>query len=152
MVCLPRFNISTDLAPPPLEPFLPECGFCLACFQTLALNFEFLGEIVSRVNDTHLNFTCEVEVNVDFSVIWTIEIIDPETDDVERLDLSDRDPVEGGVVSIQADLVVLEDGTDFVITSVLIAPEMLIDMNVQCTAESPFGSESRVLNGDGNEI
>lgn len=145
LVCLPRFNISTDIPPADKEPFIPQCGFCVVCFKTLDLNFEFLPLSASVVNETYVNLTCPVEANVPFSVVWSVEIgVDPNTGTELRVELVDGGGIDGEQISITDDLVVLEDGTDFVITSVLIAPDAVLDMNVECIANSSFGSsESR---------
>ena len=153
LACLPRFNISTDLAPDNSAPLIPECGFCFVCFQTLDLVFEFLTLDSVRVNETYFNVTCNVEANVEFFVIWTIVESLGMTSEPMRRELTDRDLVGGERISIQFNSMILEDGTDFIINTVLTAPEAVFDMGLQCTTESDFGSESRnFTNPDSNAI
>ena len=145
-VCLPRFNISSDI-PPDINrpPLIPECGFCFICFQTLELNYEFLTVGSSRVNETHVNAICEVEANVDFSILWTIVMSPAGAAEDQVVDLIDGDFVSGGRISIQSNSMILEDGTDLVITSVLTAPEDVLEMELQCIVESSFEFKSRTF-------
>ena len=146
-VCLPRFNISTDIPTDNRPPLIPECGFCLVCFETLPLNYEFLTISSSRLNETYVNVTCEVEANVDFYVLWTIVMIpvDAAVDEEEIVDLTDGDLVSGRQIAIQSSSTIVDGGTDFVIASVLIAPEDVLEMDLQCIAESSLGSDSRTF-------
>lgn len=146
-VCIPRFNFSTDIPPDNRPPLIPECGVCFVCFETLPLNFEFLTVGTSRVNETYVNVTCEVEVNVDFSIIWTIVIspADATVDEEMVVDLIDGDFISGGRIAIQSNSAILDGGTDFVIASVLIAPEVVLEMDLECIAESSIGSDFRTF-------
>ena len=131
VVCLPRVNISNDLPPPPMEPTIPGCGVCRVCFETLPVNYEFLVTEAMLVNQTHTNYTCEVEVNVDFSLVWSSN----------GRTLVDGDLIDGVPVSIQSAKELLDGGTDYVIRSWLIGPDALTDMFVTCEAVTAFGSD-----------
>lgn len=137
LVCLPRFNISTDLPPPPREPVIPECGFCRLCFQTLDVNFEYLTTEAVRLNETHVNYTCEIEVNVEFSIVWFSN----------NQSLADGDLIDEEPLSIRSEMVLLDGGTDYVVNSMLIAPDALTDTYVRCEAVTAFISESVYLEG-----
>ena len=67
------------------------------------------------MNETHVNATCEVEANVDFSVLWIIVMSPAGAAEDQVVDLIDGDFVSGGRISIQSNSMMLEDGTDFVI-------------------------------------
>ena len=116
-----------------MEPTIPGCGVCRVCFQTLPVNYEFLVTEAMLTDNNQVNYTCEVEVNVDFSLIWISD---------GRL-LSDGDLIDDVPVSIQSMQELLDGGTDYVIRSWLIGPDTLTDMIVTCEAVTPFGSDFR---------
>ena len=116
-----------------MEPTIPGCGVCRVCFETLPVNYEFLVTEAMIVNDNQVNYTCEVEVNVDFSLVWSSD----------GRTLVDGDLVDDMPVSIQSMRELLDGGTDYVISSTLIGPAALTDMIVMCEAVTEFGSDFR---------
>ena len=134
MVCIPRFNLSSDLPPPGGDPFFPECGYCVTCFMTEEPFFEFEQTHVTRLNATYLALVCEVESNVDqFMVAW--QITDEEGG--EQTTIRDRDLIEGNPVRVRT-----TSSRTGSMTSILTAPDIVLEQDIQCMATSEFGSQS----------
>ena len=143
LVCLPRFNISTAALPPESNTtFISECGFCSVCFRTDDLVFEFMLTECSRVNESHVNLTCQIESNLDFFIEWSVGIIDPETDEPRRMKLVDGELFYMEPVSIYENSIEIEGGMEIIVTSELIVSDSIFQMDVECTARSVFGAES----------
>lgn len=137
MACRPTLNVSTDL--PSADPFgfIPECGFCIICFQTGDPYFEFETTAVRRINATYLELICEVLSNLaQYSVGWSIEEENDEDGEEDvRTTLVDRALVDGKPVSIS--VLTLSS-----VTSTLIAPDVVLEQDIQCTASADVLSQS----------
>ena len=72
-----RFALS-DLPPPGNDPFVRQCGFCVACLYTVEQEFEFERTEVVRVNETTWHVKRSLMLN-SLYIIWS-------TDDQMRLE------------------------------------------------------------------
>ena len=134
MICIPRFNISTDLPPPDSDPFIPQCGFCRSCFTTDEPFFEFERTTVTRVNETYVNLTCEVDSNIPrFSINWSIS--ESEEDDTDEL-------VDGGLIDEKPISIREIMQRDLTMISVLTAPDIVLEQDIRCTVVSSTESQS----------
>ena len=138
MVCRPDFNISA--IPPPNRdgntPFIADCGFCVTRYTTEEVYYDFDQTSVTRINNTYVRLVCEVMSNIPrFFINWSIS--DPE-DASEQLLLENND-----VIGDQQRVSIVNDrqGSSGLV-STLIAPEIVLERDVQCTAESDYESES----------
>lgn len=133
MVCTPDFNTS-DLPLTGDNPFIPECGYCIRCFMTEQPYFKFDETYVMRLNSTYVELICEVESNVnEFSITWSVAVEEGR----ERMVISNGDVIEGKLF-----LVDIASSTPGSVTSTLIAPDIVLDQDVQCMAMSEFASRS----------
>ena len=137
LVCRTSVNISELPSPPDQLPHVPECGFCSVCFETVAQQLTFETTRVDRVNETYVNLTCRVRSNAGFEVFWSAVPLDDAT---RRRRLDDRDRFDGERVAVSSNSVMM--GMDVVVTSSLVAPEIILEQDVECTAESNFESGS----------
>lgn len=132
------FNISS-LPVPQTAPRTQECGFCSVCLETEGQRFIFESTKVSRVNETYVNLTCQVESNADFTIAWTM-VSPSNSGSMPRRRLSDGDEVAGERVSITDQTLVDSNGRDFTVASYLVAPDIIFNRSVECRAASAFGS------------
>ena len=133
MVCIPSFNLSSDLPPPGGDPFIPECGYCVTCFMTEEPYFEFEETLVTRINATYVELVCEIESNVNpFMVAW--QVSDEEGGD--QTTIGDGDLIEGKSVGVRTES---RPGS---MTSELTAPDVVLEQDIRCVATSDFASQS----------
>ena len=134
MVCRPgSVNLTTDLPPTGAEdPYLAQCGYCITCFKTEEAYFEFESTSVARINASYVALLCEVASNlVSFSINWSIS----EEEGGETMMLEDGSFVDGNLVSVKVEQLSAT-------TSILTAPNVVLERDVQCTAESTVLSQS----------
>ena len=138
MICRPGFNTSS-IRPPPmpnrLTPFIADCGYCTACYSTEEIFYDFDTTTVSRIDATHVQLVCDITSNVaGFTSYWSIS--DPVNEN-ERIMLDDGGVIDGLPVSIADER---QGSGGFM--SVLVAPEGVLDRDIQCIANSSFGRQS----------
>jgi hypothetical protein len=115
-------------------PFIPDCGYCTACYATEEDFYDFEMTTVTRVNATHVQLLCDVTSNVpQFFINWSIS--DPEAAN-GRMRLDDGDVIDDRPVSVINE----RQGSDGYM-STLIAPEAVLDRDIQCIANSDFGPQ-----------
>ena len=139
LVCRRNVNVSAVLPPPPEEPLVSECGHCFVCFRTDTQRYTFRRTEMSQVNEELLNLTCEVQSNAPFGIVWRALSIDSRNP--QRIRLRDRDRYDGERVSIRSSDMMDRNRMNFVVTSTLIAPDTILEQNVDCLAESAFASQ-----------
>ena len=137
MVCRPDFNISSI---PRLNrngntPYINECGYCTTCYTTEEVFYDFDMTTVTRINDTHVRLVCDVMSNIPhFSINWSIS---DSVDANERLMLDNGDVVDEQPVSIVNEHQGLNG-----FMSTLIAPETILERDIQCMADSDYKTQS----------
>ena len=138
MICRPGFdtsNIRPPRMPNRLTPFIEDCGSCTACYSTEEIFYDFDTTTVSRVNSTHVRLVCDITSNVaGFAINWSIS--DP-VDENERMMLDNGDVIDDLPVFIADER---QGSGGFM--SVLVAPEGVLDRDIQCIANSNFGRQS----------
>ena len=96
--------------------------------------FKFDETYVMRLNSTYVELICEVESNVnEFSITWSVAV----EEGGERMVISNGDVIEGKLF-----LVDIANSTPGSVTSILLAPDIVLDQDVQCMATSEFASRS----------
>lgn len=138
MICRPGFNTS-DITPPPMPngntPFIADCGYCMACYSTEEVYYDFDTTTVSRINATHVRLVCDITSNVGrFFINWSIS--DPVNENEEMV-LDNGDVIDDQSVSI-----VNERQGSGGYMSTLVAPEGVLERDIQCIADSSFGRQS----------
>lgn len=118
---------------------VPECGLCAVCFQTDPLRITFEETSVSRLNDTYVSLTCRVNANVPVVTEWSVIGINADTAS-QRISLEDGDLMNGQEISV----VYSDSGMDYTETTVLVAPDIILDRDVRCTAFTAFGSQRSI--------
>ena len=118
---------------------LPDCGFCITCFQTDVLRIMFEETSVSQLNDTHVILTCGVNSNVLIVFEWSI-LNKTSSSSPQRVSLSSGFLLYGQRMFIDSSRR-YKSGRDFTGTSTLIAPNLILGKDVRCTAFTPFGSK-----------
>ena len=116
--------------------YVPECGLCAICFQTDLLHITFEETSVSRLNDTYVSLTCRVNANVPVVTEWSVIGINADTAS-QRISLADRDLVNGQEISV----IYSDSGLDCTETTVLVAPDIILEGDVRCAAFTVFGSQ-----------
>lgn len=137
LVCRPNvFDVTT------VDTFgLPECGFCVVCFQTDPLRIRFEETSVSQLSDTELSLTCRVNANVgDIGIRWSV-IRSPNGGQPRRVNLTNGDRFNEQRISITENIDVsgISPRAAYTLTSVLVGPNTILE-DVQCTVNSPYGS------------
>ena len=90
-----------------------------------------------------VNLTCQVESNVDFNIEWRVEVEDPETGAIRRERLRNGDLIDMEPIEINQNVVVIEEGSENIVTSELIVSEIIFEMgDVDCRARSAFLDQS----------
>lgn len=136
MVCRPGFNMSSI---PPLNqdgntPFINECGYCTTCYTTEGAFYDFDMTTVTRINKTHIRLVCDVVSNIPrFFINWSIS--DPVNN--ERMVLENGDVIDEEPVSIVNE----PQGSDSYM-STLVAPDVILERDVRCEANSDYKSQS----------
>ena len=104
----------------------------------------FEENLVSRVNETYTNLTCQVNSNANFEVVWTFitQVADGSS---RRRRLNEGDRVDGNRVSVYGTTLQDTNGVDFTVTSTLIAPDIVLEQSVECLAESEFASRRSAM-------
>lgn len=143
LVCRRNVNISAVLPRPPREPLVSECGHCFVCFQMNTQRFTFRRTEMSQVDDLFLNFTCQVQSNAPFKIVWRAYSVNSRNP--QRLRLQNRDRFDGVRVTIQSVVMRGTNGMNFVVTSTLTAPDTILEQDVECLAESAFASQPSPL-------
>lgn len=123
---------------------VPECGLCVVCFQTDPLRITFEETSVSRLNDTYVSLTCHVTANVPAITEWSVIDVGMDTIAPQRVSLYDGDLVNGQKISVFVDY--SDSEMVYAETTVLVAPDVILDRDVQCVAFTAFGSK-RSLSG-----
>ena len=127
-----------------VDPTLPECGMCVVCFRTDPVRVRFEETSVSRLNATHVSLTCRVNTNVEDTIIeWSATVPGERP---QRINLMDGSRFDGQRVSINTpestdNLGTTSPGIEFGVSSVLVAPNGILEGDVQCSAATlDFGS------------
>ena len=142
LVCRQTFNFST-VPRPPNDPRIPDCGFCSICFETDEQNFMFETTLVSRIDDTYVNLTCQVKSNANFEIFWTF--VSLESGSSRRRRLGEGDLIDGDRVSIDDTTLQDANGVGVTVTSSLTAPDIVLEQSVECLAESEFESRRSMM-------
>ena len=142
LVCRPNRFDNTTVDPLGVQP----CGFCFVCFRTDEVRFTFETTSISQLNDTHVSLTCQVNSNVAFDIEWFADISNS-----QRMRLVDRGRFDGMRISIMNNREVsgIQNGRDFTVTSVLVAPNSILGGDLECGANSPFGQRTLEFEGKG---
>ena len=136
MVCRPGFNLSTI---PPLTRsgttrFIPNCGYCSACYTTEEVFYDFDMTTATRINDTYVRFTCDVTSNIRrFFINWSIS---DSVDVNKQMILDSSDVIDELPISILDE----RQGSGGLM-STLIAPGTILERDVQCIAQSTYKTQ-----------
>lgn len=118
---------------------VPECGLCAVCFQTDPLRITFEETSISRLNDTYVSLTCRVTANVPVITEWSAIDISVNADAPQRVSLDDGNLVDGQEISVFIDY--SDSGMIHRETTVLVAPDIVLEGDVRCAAFTAFGSQ-----------
>ena len=94
---------------------------------------------MSRLNNTYVSLMCRVNANVPVVTEWSVININVDNGAPQRISLYDGDLVDGQEISVTVDY--SDSGMDHTETTVLVAPDIILEGDVRCAAFTAFGSQ-----------